>query len=70
LVYNILYAFYYKNKTYESNNTRKFKLYDIIKTFILRLKDNSLRYIMIKAKALKNKTFFIVYIAIKDKSES
>jgi hypothetical protein len=62
---NILYVFYYKDRAYESNNTRKFKFYDIIKVFIFGLKDNSLRDIIIKAKALKNKTFFVVYIAIK-----
>jgi hypothetical protein len=58
------------NKTYKSNNSPKFKFYDIIKIFILELKDNSFRYIIIKAKALKNKILFVVYITIKDKSKS
>jgi hypothetical protein len=70
LAYNILYTFYYNNRTYESNNTRKFKLYNIIKTFIHRLKNNSLRNIMIKTKALKNKILSVAYIVIKDKSKS
>jgi hypothetical protein len=63
-------VFYCEDKAYKSNNTRKFKLHDIIKVFILRLKDNSLRDIMIRAKVLKSKTLFVVYIAIKDESES
>jgi hypothetical protein len=63
-------VFYYKDRAYESNDTRKFKLHDIIEAFILGLKNDSLRDIMIKAKALKNKTLSIAYIVIKDKSES
>jgi hypothetical protein len=62
--------FYYKDKTYKSNNTWKFKLYDIIEILILGLKNNSLRDIIIRAKTLKSETFFVVYIVIKDKSES
>jgi hypothetical protein len=70
LACNILYVFYYKNKTYKSNDTRKFKFYDIIKTFILGLKDDSLRDTIIRAKVLKSKTLSIIYITIKDKSKS
>jgi hypothetical protein len=63
-------VFYCEDRTYKSNDTRKFKLHDIIKAFILGLKDNNLRDTIIKTKALKNKTLFIAYITIKDESKS
>jgi hypothetical protein len=70
LACNILYTFYCEDKTYESNDTRKFKLYDIIEAFILGLKNNSLRNTMTKAKDLKSETFSIAYIVVKDESKS